>query len=894
MKLNKNIQYNFKNLEFKIQGDEIDFNYFVELFLSQINSDNQFISVLVNVKQADGQYFTIGPRFPLAIKDTKAVADYIEYLDSKHATLGERYYVVEPVNIIFNYTFVDSSDYQHSKTLLYGRTIASENLKKLNLIDEKPANLPLNNDYSTWGKIERSSSNVLKIKQKNLNGSLENSNRNISIHLADKFTKVIEIYTKSNILLNKVIDKITNPFGNEFIRQVGDKFYHIKNNTVYFMYENLYLDYQTINKARTAKKFNLNMLTLDIETYKNKDNTMSVYCASIYDGKNCFSFYLNDFSTINELMKALLKKLFSREYSQKTIYMHNSSNFDLIFLLKYIINEKEIKIEPIIKDGNYINIRIKYGPSLNYYVNLKDSYLILPDSLYNLTKTFSTVDSKEFFPHDFVNENNLNYIGNVPDFSFYSHTNLKYEDYNKYILTFKNNWNLKKTAIHYCEKDCIALYQVISKFSELIFKEFNINVSSISTLPSLAFKIFRANYLPKNIKLPIISGKIYSDISKAYFGGHCDVYTPTNPKDTLVYEYDCNSMFPFVMKQFNYPGKILAYFKGNIVDMKEYSELYLNNLSFLRVNIKVPKEIKNPILPIRSENVSIYGVGQWTGWYYSEELKNAEKYGYQYEILEGYIFKPSNIFEDYVNKIFQMKIASENNTPIYSISKLLLNTLYGRFGLSPEQLTYEVVDENKINERIKELGLDNVQNIISFENKSILSYSSSFSKLPLMNVGIAAAISANARVFMSQFKNNPNIDLLYTDTDSYFTLKPLPEYIIDNKKLGFFKIVHTFKEFVALAPKVYGGIDIQENEIVKTKGLKNKTTFSQLRDLLLSDSLSNSQNSNIINQKKWYSNLEKGTITEKDVSYSLKPTNNKRNLIYVNGFFVKTTNKEFN
>ena len=45
-------------------------------------------------------------------------------------------------------------------------------------------------------------------------------------------------------------------------------------------------------------------------------------------------------------------------------------------------------------------------------------------------------------------------------------------------------------------------------------------------------------------------------------------------------------------------------------------------------------------------------LGEWTGWYQSEEIKNAEKYGYKYTILEGYIFKSQNMFSGFVIAFF--------------------------------------------------------------------------------------------------------------------------------------------------------------------------------------------------------------------------------------------------
>ena len=59
---------------------------------------------------------------------------------------------------------------------------------------------------------------------------------------------------------------------------------------------------------------------------------------------------------------------------------------------------------------------------------------------------------------------------------------------------YDNNWNLKKETIRYCEQDCKSLYQVISKFQDLIFEYFKVNIHKYPTLPGLSFAIFRNKY----------------------------------------------------------------------------------------------------------------------------------------------------------------------------------------------------------------------------------------------------------------------------------------------------------------------------------------------------------------------------------------------------------------
>lgn len=58
---------------------------------------------------------------------------------------------------------------------------------------------------------------------------------------------------------------------------------------------------------------------------------------------------------------------------------------------------------------------------------------------------------------------------------------------------------------------------------------------------------------------------------------------------------------------------------------------------------------------------------------------------------------------------------------------------------------------------------------------------------------------------MFQFKNNPNYNLYYSDTDSIVIDKPLPENQV-GKEIGKMKLENVLSEGVFIAPKVYGGI----------------------------------------------------------------------------------------
>ena len=62
----------------------------------------------------------------------------------------------------------------------------------------------------------------------------------------------------------------------------------------------------------------------------------------------------------------------------------------------------------------------------------------------------------------------------------------------------------KDETIKYCELDCIVLHEIITKFSEKIFTLFRVDILNYPTLSSLAFAIYRTNFLNKDAKIPLL------------------------------------------------------------------------------------------------------------------------------------------------------------------------------------------------------------------------------------------------------------------------------------------------------------------------------------------------------------------------------------------------------
>ena len=72
----------------------------------------------------------------------------------------------------------------------------------------------------------------------------------------------------------------------------------------------------------------------------------------------------------------------------------------------------------------------------------------------------------------------------------------------------------------------------------------------------------------------------------------------------------------------------------------------------------------------------------WKRHYFSEELKYVESLGWKVELLDGVEFSRERIFDNYINKFYELKIKAEKegNQESRYLAKLHLNSLYGFFG----------------------------------------------------------------------------------------------------------------------------------------------------------------------------------------------------------------------
>ena len=88
------------------------------------------------------------------------------------------------------------------------------------------------------------------------------------------------------------------------------------------------------------------------------------------------------------------------------------------------------------------------------------------------------------------------------------------------------------------------------------------------------------------------------------------------------------------------------------------------------------------------------GLGIGDGWLFSSEMDVALKHGYKIEIIRGYKFTGDFSFKEYVEKMYSLRQQYPKSHPMNLIAKLLMNSLYGKFGMKSEKTVIECYNNN--------------------------------------------------------------------------------------------------------------------------------------------------------------------------------------------------------
>lgn len=308
---------------------------------------------------------------------------------------------------------------------------------------------------------------------------------------------------------------------------------------------------------------------------------------------------------------------------------------------------------------------------------------------------------------------------------------------------------------------------------------------------------------------PILPYEIDHDIRESYKGGFTylnDCYKGKETGEGVV--LDVNSLYPSCMRNEILPFGEPIFFEGEYKENKLYP-LYVQKFTCIfdiKPN-KIPSiQLKNNMSFMPNEYIKSSNGDLVTLTLTNIDL---ELFFTQYNVRNiiyhsGWMFKGvRGLFTEYIDYWTERKIQAkkDNNNVTYLISKLMLNSLYGKFGLNPNvRGKYPYLDEDGVVkymlsplERRDPIYIPTATFITSYARRKTILTSQSIKDFSIDNFGIDYYI--------------------YSDTDSIHLLKMdeeiLKEFVdIDDYRIGAWKLESTFSRGKYLRQKCY----IEENE----------------------------------------------------------------------------------
>lgn len=452
---------------------------------------------------------------------------------------------------------------------------------------------------------------------------------------------------------------------------------------------------------------------------------------------------------------------FSKRHKNATFYFHNLK-FDGEFIFVYLFehdfslvkNKKDLcqnTFNTLISDrGQFYSILICIDN--NNIITIYDSLKILPFSVSDVSKAFNLP----------IKKLELDYSKERPVGHILSGDEIDYLKTDVEIMALALN-TLFKQKLKKMTQGSNALYD---------YKKIIGNKRFLRNFPRLPYPIDM-------------------DIRQSYRGG----FTYCNPNFKLKelgegIVLDVNSLYPSVMYYNNLPYGEPIFFEGKY-QCDDFYNLYIQTIRCnfeLRPNHIPTIQIKHSNLFVQTEYLSSSNGEDVVLCLTSVDLKLfLEHYNvYNLEYISGWKFKSTNkLFKDYIDKWTKIKIESSlnGNKPMRTLAKLMLNALYGKFGLNPNvQSKWPVYDNGEIK--------------YALGDKKI--------RAPIY-IPVASFITAYARYKTITSAQSVYDRFIYADTDSLHLLgAELPDNLeIDDVKLGAWKLENSFTRAKFLRQKTY-------------------------------------------------------------------------------------------
>lgn len=386
----------------------------------------------------------------------------------------------------------------------------------------------------------------------------------------------------------------------------------------------------------------------------------------------------------------------------------------------------------------------------------------------------------------------------------------------------------------YCRQDTKVLATIVKQHIAFVLSrdlgDFQL------TIAGQAFGAFRHRFMREKILVHTYQDILEMELD-SYRGGRSEVFQMGSHDE--IYKLDINSMYPYMMLQHEYPIRILSNGKLNGENGISLNDLPPNTHVLADCDI----ELFEPAIAVRKDKLC-FPIGRARQTLTDPEYRYLISHpdiGRIAKVHSWASYKSANIFRDYVEYFYRLRQESKNDAH-KAIAKLLLNSLYGKFGQRSYETQSPVTGVDLISKVSGDMD-DAGTNVIDYlDRDEIRHYRRNGSSLYLIEVSsdilgydscpiIASTVTGYARCYLYDIMRQAGLDnILYCDTDSVFTtktgydnLRPL----ISQTELGMLKL-----EEVGSC-QISGIKNYTFNGVKKLKGVKkdaiqlSKNTYSQ-------------------------------------------------------------------
>jgi len=309
----------------------------------------------------------------------------------------------------------------------------------------------------------------------------------------------------------------------------------------------------------------------------------------------------------------------------------------------------------------------------------------------------------------------------------------------------------------YCRRDAEVLHRALVSLQEVVL---TLGGQLRASIAGCAMDIYRRHFHLWPWKT--VGQETNRIVRPAYYGGRNENYV--YGKIEGVNMYDITSLYPAVMAEGVYPHP--SHLKLEVAPPPAGE--WWNWEGVAQATLDVPLQFIPP-LPCRERQHLYFPCGEMSGLWTIAELRNALRNGVRFENVEWVLGSPVtfNPFSQFVEQLFGLRaIYLEEGDGRSNLVKLLLNALYGRFGLNPDHGLYQI------------FPIDNDADLARFQGYVTREYGGTLvamgpvpnQQIPsYVNVLFAAQTTALGRIKLWQAMSEQDTDMVYCDTDSIIT-----------------------------------------------------------------------------------------------------------------------------